>query len=90
MKSIFPDSLTLCNLRINGVHVSKSFEGHVETTIEEGDVFDPGELGETCSDDQEGGVIVSIVDQSTQTTQIDGNVRIAGLERRDARGRAKE
>jgi len=59
MKSIFSDSLSLRNLRINRIHISKLFQGHMETTIEESDILDSGELRETGSNNKEGGVIVS-------------------------------
>ena len=60
MKSIFSDSLTFRNLRINRIHISKLFQGHMETTIEESDILDSGELRETGSNDKEGRIIVSI------------------------------
>jgi hypothetical protein len=41
MKSIFPYSFGLCYFGVDGVHPAVFCKGHVETTIEKGDVLDP-------------------------------------------------
>jgi hypothetical protein len=44
MKPIFPNSLLLGNLRVNGVHPRLSLQRHVKAGVEESDILDPRKL----------------------------------------------